>query len=628
MRTTYIIVTEYGIHQALIRQDDQEGELFMRSRRLLTALLVMGTLLSAVTLSACKSATVESSTYEGAIKAARNGVWQNINSGEASSGQAAILDGGQIVYSESFGMADRATSEPVTGNTLFNSGSIGKAYCTAAVMKLVDDGKVELDSPTAQYLPRFKMEDPRYKDITVRMLLNHQSGLPGTTSANGFGYKPNPDFYEQVYENLARSHLKADPGFAAPYCNDGFTLAEMIVAEVSGKEYIDYLTDSILKPLNLTRTGPSIGARPDAGVAAYYQSDTGKKVPPEAVTLLGAGGLSTTAEELVMFGDSFCKNGPRALSQKSIDEMMKAHPSTWSKASRAQKGINPEPAYGLGLDAVSLPEFEKQGIKVIIKGGDTMDFHSELMVVPDRRIAVAVIKAGHGSSAYDIAESMLREVLVEKGLMKKEPARVSGPLDPQPLPADYGSYSGDYDSGSGFLKVTVDPNANTVTTLSEGSARSLIYNDGSLRSEDGGELKLISVDGQTVLIAKMFGFWMTLAQRLPQAENPRSLAPDINGFQWLRRNVKPYESISLVDGHLFKTTTDPTLPGYVLAEGANLVGSPTYAGMTSGTIRDLSELNLVDHGGQTWLQLSDMIYSPATVAVALEAGKKHVNIAR
>jgi len=258
----------------------------------------------------------------------------------------------------------------------------------------------------------------------VRMLLDHQSGLPGTTAANDFGYKTNPDFYSQVIENLAQSHLKADPGFAAPYCNDGFTLAEIIVTEVSGQKYIDYLTEEVLEPLGLARTGLSIGARQDTDVAAFYEPDTGKKVPPEAVTLTGAGGLSATAEELVLFGDSFCNGGPRVLSQESIDEMTKAHPSTFAKDSEKQAGINPELAYGLGLDAVSLSPFQEQGIKVIIKGGDTEDFHSELMVVPDKRIAVAVMEAGHGSSASKIAISVLQEVLVAKGLMKEPPTRV------------------------------------------------------------------------------------------------------------------------------------------------------------------------------------------------------------
>jgi CubicO group peptidase (beta-lactamase class C family) len=602
----------------------------MHARKsLVGALLVVLLLLSVVAASSCQSSTSASGIYGDAIKDARTGIWKDINGGKASSGQVAILDGGSIAYSEAFGMADRATNTPVTTNDIFNSGSIGKLYCASAVMKLVDAGKVKLDSPVAQYLPEFKMEDPRYKDITVRMLLDHQSGLPGTTAANDFGYKVNPDFYSEVYANLAHSHLKAAPGYSAPYCNDGFTLAEMLVAKVSGQKYIDYLTNQVLKPLSLKRTGPSIGARPDAGVAAFYQPDTGKKVPAEAVTLLGAGGLSTTVEELVRFGDSFTRGGTHVLSQKSIDDITAAHRSTWANEAVKQAGFNPELAYGLGLDAVSFPDFQKQGIKVVAKGGDTQDFHSELLVVPDKRIAVGVMEAGHGSSAPMIAITMLKDVLVAKGFMKKEPTPVTVPKTPQPLPARYNSFAGFYDDGSEASTVAVDTGNNTVTvTHPGGEADTLIYNDGSLYDSKGTKMALISVDGQTALVRSIIGLWITAAQKIPTATDPKSLQTDIKGSLWLRRNAKPWESIVQAAGYMMKSSTEPGLPGYVVIGGSKLVESPTFAGITTSVIRDLSELNMADRNGQTWAQVSDMVFSPPDVASTLAVGQKSVTIGK
>ena len=595
-------------------------------KSLVGALLVVMLLLSVAAASSCQSSTSAGGKYGDAIKDARTGIWDDINAGKASSGQVAILDGGSIVYAEAFGMADRATSTPVTTNDLFNSGSIGKLYCASAVMKLVDAGKVKLDSPVAQYLPEFKMEDPRYKDITVRMLLDHQSGLPGTTAANDFGYKVNPDLYSEVYANLARSHLKAAPGYSAPYCNDGFTLAEMLVAKVSGQKYIDYLTSQILKPLSLTRTGPSVGARPAAGVAAFYQPDTGKKVPAEAVTLLGAGGLSTTVEELVRFGDSFTRGGKHVLSQKSIDDMTTAHPSTWAKEAIKQVGFNPELAYGLGLDVVSFIDFQKQGIKVIAKGGDTQDFHSELLIVPDKRIAVGVMEAGHGSSAPLIAIAVLKDVLGAKGLMKKEPIPLTVPKTPQPLPAQYQSFAGLYDDGS---EVSVDTGNNTVAvTPSGGEPDTLIYNDGSLYDSNGKKMALISVDGQTTLVRSIIGLWITVSQKIPTATDPKSLKTDINDSLWLRRNAKPWESIQQAAGYMVQSSTAGGLPGYVDFGGSKLVESPTFAGMTSSVIRDLSELNLLDRNGQTWAQLSDLTFSPADVASTIAVEQKSVTIGK
>ncbi|HEY5525956.1 MAG TPA: serine hydrolase domain-containing protein [Candidatus Anoxymicrobiaceae bacterium] len=587
--------------------------------------------LLAIACAACQGTKTSGGVYQNAIQIARSEIWQDINSGKACSAEAAILDNGKIVYSEGFGMANRDTSTPVNTNTLFNIGSTSKTYCTAAVMKLVDAGKVKLDSPVVEYLPEFKMADPRYKAITVRMLLDHSSGLPGTTTANEVGYQVNPNFYADVLANYAHSHLKADPGFAAPYCNDGFTVAEMLVAKVSGRKYIDYLTTDILQPLGLTRTGVSVGQRPDEGIASFYLPDTGKKVPPEALSVLGAGGLSSTANELVMFGDSFSTGGQNVLSKSSRGEMMKAQPSQWAKAAVKQVGINPEEAYGLGLDAVDMPAFQKQGIKVIGKGGDTDDYHSQLMSVPAKRITVAVIEAGHGSTAPSMANDVLESVLVSKGLMKKAATPVTAPMAPQPIPAQYRGFDGTYDLGSGLLNVSFDFNNNTVALARPGAAPlgALIYHDGSFYAANGTRYGAISVEGQTVLLQYGHDLASVLGQKIPTASPPQALRADLNSQLWLRRNVRAYESMSLASGtHVVTSVTDPGLPGYVIMTGSKQVKSPVYAGMTSSALRDLTELDLLDRSGQTWAQLSEMLYSPASVATQLGTETKSVTIGK
>ena len=94
--------------------------------------------------------------------------------------------------------------------------------------------------PVVSYLPNFTMRDERYREITSRMLLNHTSGLPGTYGWNAFSTKYDPDLYPRFLESLSQSNLKAAPGGFAAYCNDGFTLAEMLVATVSGLSTWDF----------------------------------------------------------------------------------------------------------------------------------------------------------------------------------------------------------------------------------------------------------------------------------------------------------------------------------------------------------------------------------------------------
>ena len=210
---------------------------------------------------ACVAA--DNSAVDAAKAFARTEAWKIINAGLADSATVAVLDDEVTVYAEGFGMADRLQSLPVDKNTLFNIGSISKVYVATAIMLLVDDGKVNLDASAVTYLPEFTMLDERYKDITVRMLLNHSSGLPGTVGPNSFGYQYNTEIYREVLDILAHSHLKSQPGELAPYCNDGFTLAEMIVAKVSGMSYIDFLQQRIFSPLALNYTGTGVADRPE-----------------------------------------------------------------------------------------------------------------------------------------------------------------------------------------------------------------------------------------------------------------------------------------------------------------------------------------------------------------------------
>ncbi len=402
----------------------------IRLSNIVTTILV-GVVLLSMVASGCTTNTVSQNAYEQARITARTEIWKDINSGKAGSATVTIMENGKIVYSEGFGMVDREKSIPVDHNTMFNIGSISKVYVAAAIMLLIDDGKVKLDSPAIQYLPDFTMADPRYRDITVRMLLNHTSGLPGGTLSNSFGFEYNVDTFSDTLANLSRSHLKHAPGAMAPYCNEGFTLAEMIVQRVSGMKYIDFLSARLFKPLALNNTGLSVGEEPDKTSAAYYRPDTAAREPLEAVSILGAGGLGATAEDVCRFVDTFSGKGKQIFSGSSLEEMKKGQPSQF-----AGKLRNLEFSYGLGWDMTDLPRYQANGIKVLGKSGGTGNYTSMVYTVPEQRLSVTVICTGSGSSAMTTALDILNAVLVEKGAIQEEKAVVSKPLEPQAIPQE------------------------------------------------------------------------------------------------------------------------------------------------------------------------------------------------
>lgn len=175
--------------------------------------------------------------------------------GAATSIQYALWDNGEIVLSGNGGVYSKTEDRVLTDDILYGVGSVSKIYTTVAVMQLAEKHKLFLDAPVTRYLPDFKMADPRYRQITVRMLLSHSSGLMGSSFKNAmlFG-DADPAATDELLERLAAQRLKADPGAYSVYCNDGFTLAELVVEAVSGQDFMEYVRANILRPAGLEST--------------------------------------------------------------------------------------------------------------------------------------------------------------------------------------------------------------------------------------------------------------------------------------------------------------------------------------------------------------------------------------
>jgi CubicO group peptidase (beta-lactamase class C family) len=571
----------------------------------------------------------EQDPYQSAIITARTEAWRSINSGISGSATVAIMDQGQLVYAEGFGMADRAKSIPVDAETIFNIGSISKLFCATAVMLLVDDGLVKLDNPVIEYLPEFTMADDRYRDITVRMLLNHSSGFPGSCYANMIGYQAKPDVFRDTLDNLSRATLKHAPGEMAPYCNDGFTLAEMLVERVSGQSYIDFLSERVFQPLSQKRTGKSLGERPKDLLALFYAPDTGQEIPLEVLSGLGAGGLASTAIDLVRFADTFSGKGNQILSSEAIAEMTSWQPSLLAQKAWEETGLYIEFACGLGLDlAIQYPQSGK-GVKLIGKGGDTTDYHSMLLSAPEERLSVAVIQSGRSGDAVKIAFAIMDSLLVQKGLMEIPAATVAKPKEPQAIPEEYLAFQGYYAPNP--FKVIFDLETNTVNVTKldkkeEVPVATLTYRDGHFYSPDDSRFSFLTVNGHHLLMVSIFNqvVEMPIGQQLSKLDEPLNLGIDVDGKRWLRRNVLPGEAFN--PEHIMTSQLIEDLPGYVVFQGIKQILSPQYAGIPVGAVRDQTDLTLFENNGHTWARVFDFLYSPIETAPPLETGENEVTI--
>jgi len=356
--------------------------------------------------------------------------------------QYALIDEGEIVISGHAGKNDLEDNIPLTSNTIYGIGSTSKMVVTAAIMKLVDDGKVDLDLPVVKYIPEFKMKDNRYKQITPRMLLNHSSGLQGTTSRNIFLFDDNDTYtHDMLLEQLATQSLKTDPGAFSVYCNDGFTLAEILVERVSGMGFTAFIHKYLTEPLEMNHTKTPQDVVDPATLAGIYSPVYKGQLPRETTNIIATGGISSTAEDLVKFSQIFTGQVDDILSSKSVEAMAQ---------DEYKRGLWPEEAepsfvaYGLGWDSVRLFPFNEYGIKALTKGGDTMSYHSSLVVLPEYNMAAAVVSSG-GQSIVDqmLANELLLSALQEKGIIhERKPEKSHGMPKKAKIPQELSQHTG------------------------------------------------------------------------------------------------------------------------------------------------------------------------------------------
>ncbi len=312
----------------------------------------------------------------------------------------------EVVLSDAVGVIDKKTKEDITEKATFNVASISKMYVTVAIMQLVEQGKIKLDDYVYQILPRFYMPDERYKKITVAMCLNHTSGLPGTEWKH-FATKEidGVNYYDEVYHYFSVNKLKSEPGEYSVYCNDGFTIAELIVSEVSGMTYEDYIYQYITNPIGAEST------RLSGNLNADYPLVTEGDKPHEKLLVRGAGGITTCMLDLLKFGTLFL-NKNNVISESSKEFMAQK----WGKSFLKEDTRSED--FGLGWDTVCLevPHYDL-GSNVCVKGGNSLYFYSRLIIIP-KYDAVLAISATHDTKidVQDLILHIFANYMLEKGI--------------------------------------------------------------------------------------------------------------------------------------------------------------------------------------------------------------------
>jgi len=241
----------------------------------------------------------------------------------------AVIKNGKVVKIKGYGVASVEFNVPVTVDTAFEIGSVSKQMTAAGIMLLVEDGKVSLDEKVSAYLPN---APEAWRDVTVRHLLTHTSGVKSYSSLDGFELFRHLKTDEFI-KALSPHPLEFVPGERNIYSNSGFTMLGHIIQLRSGKSYMEFMRERIFTPLGMMRTfdrDPQF-IIPNRAVGYEWDVDHLEGRDGNLTDLMGAGSIVSTISDMVKWDAAL--NGRTFLKPESRTEWWKQFTFTNGKPS-------------------------------------------------------------------------------------------------------------------------------------------------------------------------------------------------------------------------------------------------------------------------------------------------------
>jgi len=313
---------------------------------------------------------------------------------QAPGAVVAIRRGGELLLRRAYGLADIASGRAMHEDTAFEIGSITKQMTVAAVLQLVQAGRLSLDDAVSKFVPSY----PAAAQVTVRQLLQQTSGLPDFAGTEAFAANATqtPARFEQVLATVQAAPLQFTPGSRFRYSNTNYLLLARIVETVSGQPFANRLGEQVLALAGMAHTGASDGALRWPDLASGHTTEAGQvqRAPRfQPSWIRGAGELVSTADDLLAWAEALA--GGRVVSPASYQAM--ATPAVLN---------NGQPdGYGFGLFVD-----RQAGHARLWHGGGTLGFSSSLMRYPAEQLTIVVLVNHEALNASALSASLF-EVL-------------------------------------------------------------------------------------------------------------------------------------------------------------------------------------------------------------------------
>lgn len=304
-----------------------------------------------------------------------------------------VVKEGKLIYEKGYG--HDSEGNPLTEKSLMRIGSASKPFTAFAVLQLVDEGEIQLDDPVISYLPEVMLNDSRWKEVTIRQLLSHTSGVPNPTIV------PPASSLKAGVERMYDWKLLSNPGEHYSYSNGNYWVLAFLVERVSGIEFAQFLKQKVLSPLEMNDSIPTVNTGDFVkGLPKGYVTAYGTAIPwseLEAMSM-GAGSIISTASDMgnwlsMHTNEGKISTGEQLLSKKLIEE-------SYSSQLENKK-------YGLGWE-LSSPNTKPTRIS---HSGVETTYQSQLDIIPSSGYAIAVLLNSFTPTiehAYEISSGIIQ----------------------------------------------------------------------------------------------------------------------------------------------------------------------------------------------------------------------------
>jgi CubicO group peptidase (beta-lactamase class C family) len=309
---------------------------------------------------------------------------QTVDTNNRIMGALTLAENGKVLYNKAWGYALLNSKDKIKSSTetKYRIGSITKMFTTVMILQLVEEGKLQLNTPLATYYPNI----PNAKDITIERMLNHHSGLYNFTDSTYLTYHTQPKTKEELLSIFEHQTPSFNPGDSADYSNTNFVLLGYILEKLTGESYANNLQKRITGKIGLKNTyiGKKANAANNEAASFNYDGEKWETEPETDMSIPGgAGCLVSTTNDLVKFIDALFNK--ELVSQASLDKM-----------------TDIKDGYGSGMFRFPFDEKYAYG-----HTGGIDEFHSMLGYFPKDHVAFAFTGNGQVMEMNDLAIGVL-----------------------------------------------------------------------------------------------------------------------------------------------------------------------------------------------------------------------------